>query len=206
MLVLVVSAVLQRFPALFRCCGASRTWRRAPSTASLGWQLLLGCGMLAEWLSPNHCPATSRPHSACPERLWMALGWHMGARTFPCACFGALGEVGGGGWPGWTLPGRGGHRWLRALARFPSCPHSHVVLVRPRCLCEPSLGSSVPQPPGSTAHIWCAGPSGMEERRGCPWNGVRQERRWQGLEMEWGAGRQRLNGGHGQSTTGPSSQ
>lgn len=62
MLVPMVSEVLQRFPALSRCSGASWTWRHAPSTASLGWLLLLGCGMLAEWLSPNHC---QQPMSLC---------------------------------------------------------------------------------------------------------------------------------------------
>lgn len=43
----------------------------------------------------------------------------------------------------------------------------------------------------------------MEEMRGCPQNGVRQEQRQQRLEIERGAGRQQLGAGHGQGTGCP---
>lgn len=115
MLVPVVSVVLQHFLALSRCCGTSWTWRRAPSMASLEWLLLLGC---PQTTASRQCPRAvhDQPPPGHTRLVLSGFGWPWGGmwelELFPCACLAALGEVGGGGWPGWRLPGHGECWWL----------------------------------------------------------------------------------------------
>jgi len=178
---LSVSQLLATTMELARGCGA------VPHLLPLwGGLLLLGCG------TPP----------ASPERLWTALGRHVGEgilspRVFCCFW-----------WGGRQRPAQAEDVRLqqvpvavspREVPVPPPCARGDVVLVRRRCLCVPlPAGSAV-----NNASCQRAGPSGTEEMRGCPRNGVRQERRqWRRLEMERGAGRQRLSAGHGRGIAG----
>lgn len=187
MLVLVVSVLLWHFLVLSCCGGTSWTWRCAPSTASWRWLWDAGRGAVPKPLLAANVPVPCV--TGHTQLVLGALGRPWGGtwmqEPFPWACFAALGEVGGGGW------------WLQAPVTFLSCPHSHTVLVRPRCLCH--------SPGKHSSYLLCRSQRHRGEER------MSLERGQAGMEVAaagngvgpWG---QWLNTGHSPSSAGPSFQ